>query len=104
MGTYEHPFDTVTDELGLRLCSMLEIDPGQTTSIELTVDPGLGAVVRWSGVKRLSLEEVSAAVNGTAIPAWEQYDDEPVRRDPHDRPCSGCGADGVPCLQSCPER
>lgn len=65
------PTDVVRDELGLRLCEQLGIDPAQTTEIILTVEPGIGAVVQWSGVRKLSLEEVTAAVTGTPLKSWQ---------------------------------
>lgn len=60
----------VTDELSLRLCELLGIDPGQVTQIALTVEPGIGAVVRWDGMATVSLEDVSRALSPPKDP-WE---------------------------------
>lgn len=52
------------DELSLRLCALLDVKPEQTTSITLTVEPGTGAVVRWSGYQVVSLADVGRALTG----------------------------------------
>lgn len=64
MGTSADPHDTVAtsgDELALRLCELVGIDPGETTSIRLEGDPA-GAVVTWHGIRRVRLDHLSVAL------------------------------------------
>lgn len=64
--TYADPFGTIAtsgDELALRLCDLVGVDPGATTTISLEAESGLGAVIRWSGVKRVPLADVARALD-----------------------------------------
>lgn len=80
------------DELSLRLCDLLNIEPDRTTSITLTVEPGTGAVVRWSGYQVVSLEDVGRVLTGVKVePAPEPWKTPP---DPWGTPPDDAGPAG----------
>lgn len=65
------------DELSLRLCHLLGIEPDRTTTITLTVEPGIGAVVRWSGIQTVSLDDVGRVLTGVQVtPAADPWGDD----------------------------
>lgn len=77
MATYANPLDTLGDGLNegaLRLCQALGLDPGETTDVRLEVEPGIGAVARWSGVRKVDLERIARALEPpeTARDPWAE--------------------------------
>lgn len=45
----------------IRLCQLLGLDPEETTSVTLRIEAGTGAVVEWSGKRRVPLAKIAAA-------------------------------------------
>lgn len=62
------------NKFGLALCELLDIDPCQVVDIHLAVEPGVGAVARWTGVQHVSLVDVGRALVATQPDPWEGYD------------------------------
>lgn len=79
MVAHGKPFQVIgngSDEFALRLCSALQLDPDKTSSISLTIEPGIGAVARWDGVQTVPLDVVSRVFSGAVDPWDEEHPDE----------------------------
>lgn len=64
------------DETTLRICEVVGVDPNMTTRISLEFEEGVGAVAKWEGIKRLKIEEVTAAIIGVPLSSWEHPADD----------------------------
>lgn len=44
-----------------RLCQLLGLDPNETTEIRVVIEAGTGAVVEWTGKRRVPLAKIATA-------------------------------------------
>lgn len=75
-----------TDQ-AIRLCELLGLDPEETASIRVVIESGTGAVVEWTGRRRMSLARLTAGLSIALEPDDPPESKWQIGPDPWTPPC-----------------